>query len=118
MTATATYPTFLTIVALGSPSERSAEALSLVETALLSLWTRASNQPNAADGLASALRYMTGLFRADNSEFVDWRSESSRIGLQRFYGLLQVCPFSLTHRAASYVRLLLNYFVRLLSGQS
>ena len=79
-----------TIVALGSPSERSAEALSLVETALLSLWTRASNQPNAADGLASALRYMTGLFRADDSEFVDWRSENGRIGLQRFIGLFQV----------------------------
>ena len=70
------------IVALGSPIERRSEALSLTETALLSLWTKATDETNAAHSLAKALGYLAGLFCAEDAKFADWNSESVRAGLE------------------------------------
>ena len=77
------------IVALGASQERRNEALSLAETALLSLWTKNADEPNAAHSLAKALVYLAGLFGSEESEFADWNSESIRSGLEQINDMLE-----------------------------
>lgn len=77
------------IVTLGASQERSDEAFSLAETALLSLWTKASDDANSVRSLASALDNLSSLFGAKVSEFADWDSDSARSGLERIIGLFE-----------------------------
>jgi hypothetical protein len=71
------------VVSLSSPAKSANEGLSLAENALLSLWTKATDEPNAAESLAAALRYLASFFAAEGFEFADWNSQRARSGLER-----------------------------------
>lgn len=77
------------IVSLGTNCERTTEALSLTQTALLSLWTKTGDQPDVANSLATALRNVSSLFGSDTSELADWGNEAVQYGLQSLFGVFE-----------------------------
>ena len=76
------------VVSLSS-AEDAEEGLSLAETAFLSLWTKSANEPEEAENLAEALRYLAALFGAKDSNMIEWASQTIQSRLDRLIALFE-----------------------------
>lgn len=89
------------IVALTSNPSRTAESLSLFETALVSLWTKSKNNQQADQTLASALDLLTSLIGSSSDSLINWNDKHAKRCFVQFLEIIEqyIPQFSRSPRA-------------------